>query len=48
MKTLKIENHILKRRELFHQYIVDIFAKIETDSILHSIELNHAASRRIH
>ena len=25
------ENHILKCRQLFHQYIVDMYAKIETE-----------------
>ncbi|GFX64843.1 helitron_like_N domain-containing protein [Trichonephila clavipes] len=33
------ENHILKCRQLFHQYIVDMYAKIETERLLY-IRLN--------
>ncbi|GFV12325.1 putative DNA helicase [Trichonephila clavipes] len=29
------ESHILKCRQLFHQYIVDMYAKIETEWLLH-------------
>ncbi|GFT07427.1 ATP-dependent DNA helicase [Trichonephila clavipes] len=29
------ENHILKCRQLFHQYIVDMYAKIETEQLLY-------------
>jgi hypothetical protein len=28
------ENHILKCRQLFHQYIVDMYAKIETTFVI--------------
>ncbi|GFY19501.1 helitron_like_N domain-containing protein [Trichonephila clavipes] len=33
------ENHILKCRQLFHQYIVDMYTKIETERLLY-IRLN--------
>ena len=38
------ENHILKCRELFHQYIVDMYAKIETERLLY-IRLNQTKLR---
>lgn len=38
------DNHILKYRQLFHQYIVDMFAKIETERLLY-IRLNQAKLR---
>ncbi|GFW34180.1 helitron_like_N domain-containing protein [Trichonephila clavipes] len=38
------ENHILKCRQLFHQYIVDMYAKIETEQILY-IRLNQTELR---
>ncbi|CAH0555040.1 unnamed protein product [Brassicogethes aeneus] len=39
-----IENHILKCRQLFHQYIVDMYAKIETERLLY-IRLNQTKLR---
>src|ERR1043165_9341430 len=38
------ENHILKCRQLFHQYIVDMYAKIETERLLY-IRLNQTKLR---
>ncbi|GFW51147.1 ATP-dependent DNA helicase [Trichonephila clavipes] len=38
------ENHILKCRQLFHQYIVDMYAKIETERLLY-IRLNQTELR---
>ncbi|GFV15904.1 ATP-dependent DNA helicase [Trichonephila clavipes] len=38
------ENHILKCRQLFHQYIVDMYAKIETEQLL-NIRLNQTELR---
>ena len=38
------ENHILKCRKLFHQYIVDMYAKIETERLLY-IRLNQTELR---
>ncbi|GFY21464.1 ATP-dependent DNA helicase [Trichonephila clavipes] len=38
------ENYILKCRQLFHQYIVDIYAKIETERLLY-IRLNQTELR---
>lgn len=38
------DNHILKCRQLFHQYIVDMYAKIETERLLY-IRLNQAKLR---
>lgn len=39
-----VENHILKCRQLFHQYIVDMYAKIETERLLY-IRLNQKKLR---
>lgn len=39
-----INNHILKCRELFHQYIVDMYAKIESERLLY-IRLNQQELR---
>ncbi|XP_017494025.1 PREDICTED: uncharacterized protein LOC108382138 [Rhagoletis zephyria] len=39
-----VENHILKCRQLFHQYIVDMYAKIETERPLY-IRLNQTELR---
>lgn len=39
-----VDNHILKCRQLFHQYIVDMYAKIETERLLY-IRLNQAQLR---
>lgn len=39
-----IDNHILKCRQLFHQYIVDMYAKIETERLLY-IRLHQAQLR---
>lgn len=38
------DNHILKCRQLFHQYIVDMYAKIETERLLF-IRLNQTKLR---
>ena len=38
------ENHILKCRQLFHQYIVDMYAKIETERLLY-IRMNQKKLR---
>lgn len=38
------ENHILKCRQLFHQYIVDMYAKIESERLLY-IRLNQKKLR---
>lgn len=38
------DNHILKCRQLFHQYIVDMYAKIETERLLY-IRLNQTKLR---
>lgn len=38
------ENHILKCRQLFHQYIVDMYVKIETERLLY-IRLNQTKLR---
>ena len=38
------ENHILKCRQLYHQYVVDMFAKIETERLLY-IRLNQRQLR---
>ena len=38
------ENHILKCGQLFHQYIVDMYAKIETERLLY-IRLNQTKLR---
>ena len=38
------ENHILKCRQLFHQYIVDMYAKIESERLLY-IRLNQTMLR---
>jgi hypothetical protein len=38
------ENHILKCRQLFHQYIVDMYAKIETERLFY-IRLNQTKLR---
>ncbi|GFV20704.1 helitron_like_N domain-containing protein [Trichonephila clavipes] len=38
------ENHILKCRQLLHQYIVDMYAKIETERLLY-IRLNQTELR---
>lgn len=38
------ENHLLKYRQLFHQYIVDMYAKIETERLLY-IRLNQKKLR---
>ncbi|XP_028967653.1 uncharacterized protein LOC114828293 [Galendromus occidentalis] len=40
------ENHILLCRQLFHQYIVDMYAKIETERLLF-IRLNQTKLRKI-
>lgn len=34
MKRQNSDNHILKCRELFHQFIVDMYAKIDTERLL--------------
>lgn len=39
-----VSNHILKCRELFHQYIVDMYAKIESERLLF-IRLNQRKLR---
>ena len=39
-----VNNHILKCRQLFHQYIVDMYAKIETERLLF-IRLNQTKLR---
>lgn len=38
------DNHILKCRQLYHQYIVDMYAKIETERLLF-IRLNQRQLR---
>ncbi|CAK9806562.1 hypothetical protein ANTPLA_LOCUS4936 [Anthophora plagiata] len=38
------DNHILKCRQLFHQYIVDMYAKIETERLIF-IRLNQTKLR---
>ncbi|GFV91560.1 helitron_like_N domain-containing protein [Trichonephila clavipes] len=38
------DNHILKCRQLFHQYIVDMYAKIESERLLY-IRLNQVKLR---
>jgi hypothetical protein len=38
------ENHILKCRQLFHQYVVDMYAKIESERLLY-IRLNQTKLR---
>ncbi|CAK9817730.1 hypothetical protein ANTPLA_LOCUS9439 [Anthophora plagiata] len=38
------DNHILKCRQLFHQYIVDMYAKIETERLIF-IRLNQTRLR---
>ena len=44
MISQNAENHILKCRQLFHQYIVDMYAKIETERFLY-IRLNQTELR---
>jgi hypothetical protein len=39
-----VDNHILKCRQLFHQYIVDMYAKIETERLLF-VRLNQTKLR---
>jgi len=38
------ENHILKCRQLFHQYIVDMYAKVESERLRY-IRFNQATLR---
>ena len=38
------ENHLLKYRQLFHQFIVDMYAKIESERLLY-IRLNQKKLR---
>lgn len=44
MIRLNQSNHILKCRKLFHQFIVDMFAKIESERLLY-LSLNQKQLR---
>jgi hypothetical protein len=44
MSRVREENHILRCRQLFHQFIVDMYAKIESERLLY-IRLNQAKLR---
>ncbi|GBP35443.1 hypothetical protein EVAR_94894_1 [Eumeta japonica] len=44
----EVYNHILNTRRLFQQFLVDMYAKIEAERILHKTESEETTHRRIH